>query len=35
VVLEEQFRSVSCFAAQVGDHSDTVELVADFEQEVV
>jgi hypothetical protein len=34
VVMEEQFRSVGCFAAQVDDHSDMVELVADSEKVV-
>jgi hypothetical protein len=29
VVSEEQFRTVSYFAEQVGGHSDMVELVAD------
>jgi hypothetical protein len=31
VVLEEQFRSVSYFAAQVDYHSDMVELMAGSE----
>jgi hypothetical protein len=31
VVLEEQFRSVSCFGAQVDYHSDMVKLVAGSE----
>jgi len=34
VVMEEQFRSVGCFSAQVDDHSDMVELVADSEKVV-
>jgi hypothetical protein len=34
VVLEEQFRSVSYFAAQVDDHSDMMELVAGSEEVV-
>jgi hypothetical protein len=34
VVLEEQFRSVSYFAAQVDDHSDMAELAAGSEEVV-